>query len=174
MSGLMRKLCMSALLSLLFASCGYHLAGHGDAGLIPANTKQMVVVATGGDQAKLLPELKQALRQGLNLESVNREDVRKESFDDTIEVRVEQSSESFVSSSFDASGIANQYRLTLSGMVRVLQSGKEIWASEALSQTGDVFATGDAVAIEAQKERVAESLRQAWAQKIVGRLRSGF
>jgi len=174
MSGLIHKLCLSALLSVLFVSCGYHLAGHGDAGLIPAHTKQMVVVATGGDQAKLLPELKQALWRGLNLELVNRNDVRKEANNDTIEVRVEQSRESFVSSSFDASGIANQYRLTLSGMVRVLQSGKEIWASELLSKASDVFASGDAVAIEAQKARVAESLRQAWAQKIIGRLRSGF
>jgi len=170
----MRKLCMSALLSLLLVSCGYHLAGHGDAGLIPTNSKQMVVVAAGGDQASLLPELKKALQQGLNLALVSREEVRKEAHDDTIEVRIEQSRESFVSSSFDASGIANQYRLTLSGMVRVWQAGKEIWVSEALSQTGDVFATGDTVAIEAQKERVAESLRKAWAQKIVGRLRSGF
>ncbi|MDQ6954057.1 MAG: adenosylmethionine-8-amino-7-oxononanoate aminotransferase, partial [Mariprofundaceae bacterium] len=75
---------------------------------------------------------------------------------------------------FDTSGIANQYRVVVSASLRVLQSGKTLWVSGDILRSGDVFATGGAIAIAAQKERIAEALRDEWVQKALGRLRSGF
>jgi len=164
----MRTLFVTCLLMLTLNACGYHLVGQGEgSGAIPDNASQVVVI---GNTGKLLALFRQKLLQSSDVPVVN----MKEAMDDAIQIRVEHISETTTVSAFDASGIANQYRVTVSASLRILQSGKELWKSGVISTSGDVFATGGAVAIEAQKERVLQDLRDEWAQKALGRLRSGF
>jgi len=164
----MRGLLTALMLALALSACGYHLVGQGgDSGVIPEDATQVVVAGNAG---KLLRVFRQKLAQTGDVPVVGAD----EAMDDAVEIRMEDLSESMTASAFDASGIANQYRVTISASLRVLRSGKELWVSEAISVSGDVFVTGGAVAIEAQKERVSEALRDEWAQKALGSLRSGF
>ena len=164
----MKKLWVAV--SLLLSACGYHLVGHGDSGVIPADADQVMIVLVGRDDALLQPSFKQALKQSEGLPIVSAEQATA----DVVEVHLENISEQLVATAFDTSGIANQYRLSLSAAVRVLQSGKEIWASGNMTVSADVFATGGSAEIEAQKVSVAKSLREEWVRKAVARLRSGF
>jgi len=166
----MRGLFAVFIFALGLSACGYHLVGQGgDAGVIPEDATQVVVMATG-NSGKLLRVFRQKLAQSGDVPLVSSKDADS----DAVEIRMEYVSESMSASAFDASGIANQYRVTISASLRVLQSGKELWASEVISVSGDVFVSGGAVAIEAHKERVSEALRDEWVQKALGRLRSGF
>jgi len=166
----MRGLFAGLMLALGLSACGYHLVGQGgDAGVIPENTTQVVVVGTG-NAGKLLRVFRQKLVQSGDVPIVSSKDAGS----DAVEVRMEHASETMTASAFDASGIANQYRVTISASLRVLQSGTELWKSEVMSVSGDVFVSAGAVAIEAHKERVSEALRDEWVQKALGRLRSGF
>ncbi|PCH53891.1 MAG: hypothetical protein COC22_01425 [Flavobacteriaceae bacterium] len=168
----MRGLLTALMLAMGLSACGYHLVGQGgDSGVIPEDATQIVVVGNAG---KLFTVFRQKLAQTVDVPVVRAKDAIDDGTGNSIEVRMENFSESMTASAFDASGIANQYRVTISASLRVLQSGKELWASEAMSVSGDVFVTGGAVAIEAHKERVSESLRDEWVQKALGRLRSGF
>jgi len=164
----MRGLLTTLMLALALSACGYHLVGQGDGtGAIPVDASQIVVV---GNTGKLLTLFRQKLKQSSDVPVVN----MKEAMDNAVQIRMEHASENMTVSAFNASGIANQYKVTVSASLRMLQSGKELWKSEVISTSGDVFATGGAVAIEAQKERVLQDLRDEWAQKALGRLRSGF
>lgn len=166
----MRALFLMCGLILGLNACGYHLVGQGEgSGVIPKDASQLVVVASA-NAGKLLTVFRQKLGQSGDIAVVNMD----EAMDDAIVIRMEGVSETMAASAFDASGLANQYRVTISASLRVLQSGKELWKSESINTSGDVFAAGGAVAIEAQKQRVLQSLRDEWAQKALGRLRSGF
>ncbi len=166
----MRGLFTVLIFMLTLNACGYHLVGQGgDSGVIPDDATQIVVLATGGD-GKLLSRFRQKLAQSGDVPVVS----SSKATDDAVEVRMEHVSESMTASAFDASGIANQYRVTIAASLRVLQSGKELWVSDVVSVSGDIFVVGGAVAIEANKERVSEALRDEWVQKALGRLRSGF
>ncbi|MDX8397760.1 MAG: LPS assembly lipoprotein LptE [Mariprofundaceae bacterium] len=164
----MRQLFLLLWVSLLLGSCSYHLVGQSTGhGVIPSSATQVVIL---GEKDKLYQALRQRLLQSDDMPFVEQE----LGADDAVEIRVEQASELMTAVSFDSSGIANQYRITLSAVVRVVQSGQELWASESLAVAGDVFASGDVIAIEAQKEKVLQDLRRQWVQKLMGRLRSGF
>lgn len=166
----MKALFLTCGLMLGLNACGYHLVGQGKgSGVIPKDASQVVVVATA-NAGKLLTVFRQKLAQSGDIPVVN----MNEAMDDAIVIRMEHVSETMTGSAFDASGLANQYRVTVSASLRVLKSGKELWKSESINTSGDVFATGGAVAIEAQKQRVSQALRDEWAQKALGRLRSGF
>jgi len=97
-----------------------------------------------------------------------------EANDTTLTVYLEHGQENLQATSFDASGVANQYRLTISGNIRVLYQGEERWKSGQVSVQGDVFATGSVVAIEAERESLAKSLRKSWIQTVIQKMYSGF
>jgi len=152
------------------SACGYHLVGQGGgSGVIPDDASQVVVMATG-NAGKLLPVFRKKLMQSSDIPLVSEKDAT----DDAVVIRIENIAETITASAFDTSGIANQYKVSISASLRVLESGKELWTSGVISVSGDVFASAGAVAIEAQKERVLQSLRDQWVQKALDRLHSGF
>jgi len=157
--------------AFLFSACGYHLIGQsGETSVIPKGATELVVIAVGGGGDNLLPVARKMLtqREGLALAS------RETAGDTAVELRIEQASESLTATSFDTAGIANQYRLTVTGAVRLIYQNEEVWHSELITVAGDLFATGGSVAIEAQKERLAQSLRKQWSEKMIQQLHSGF
>jgi outer membrane lipopolysaccharide assembly protein LptE/RlpB len=165
----MKKLSM--VLMLLLSACAYHLVGQGDGrGIIPANAEQVVVMVVGRDDGGLKDAFTQVFKQSFDIPVAHDDKVDK----DAVEVRLESVSEALIATAFDTSGIAKQYRLSISASARVLQSGKEIWVMQNMAVSADVFATGGSAEIEAQKVSVAKSLREEWSRKAVARLRSGF
>jgi len=169
----MRRLYFAVFCMLSLSACGYHLVGQGGEGVIPEDATQ-VIVSASGNAGQLLSAFRQKIAQSSDVPVVNAKDARNDATGNSVEIRLEHSSESMNASAFDAAGIANQYRVTISASLYVSQSGKELWRSGNISVSGDVFATGGVVAIEAQKQRVAKDLRAEWVQKALGRLRSGF
>lgn len=170
----MKGLLTVLILMLTLSACGYHLVGQGESsGVIPKNASQIMVVATP-NTGKLLTMFRQKLAQSSDVPVVDMNEAKDAVTDNSIEIRMEHVSEAMTASAFDASGIANQYRLTISASLRVLQSGKKLWESEVIRTSGNVFAAGGVVAIKAQKERVLQDLREEWVQKALGSLRSGF
>jgi len=165
---------LTTVLLLFLSGCGYHLVGQGDAvGVIPNDATQLLLIevaAKNNEHHALFRAFQQRLAEMTEAKLVRRDEAQL----DAVEVRLEGVTEQFSATAFDASGIANQYRLRLSASVRVLKNGEELWGSGVIAASGDVFAIGSSVAIEAQKERVLQSLRDEWVQKAVSRMRSGF
>jgi len=168
----MKGLLATLMLAIGLNACGYHLVGQGGgSGVIPPDATQ-IVIYSGQDNVKLTQLFRQKLAQSSELPVLRLQDATAD--ENTVEIRIEHIAENMTASAFDTSGIANQYRVSVSASLRVLQAGKTLWESEAIIVSSDVFATGGAVAIEAQKERVVQALHDEWTQKAQGRLRSGF
>jgi outer membrane lipopolysaccharide assembly protein LptE/RlpB len=168
-----RTLLIATLLAL--TSCGYHLTGHGGgAGVIPADVETVSLQATNEVAKTLMPELK---RHFLTKSDRGYELVDLDEAQDSeahASVRLEQASERFVPSAYDTTGVATQYRLIISGNIRIYRSGKLLWESGAISESGDVFVTGGPVGIEASRSRIQRDLRKQWAARAWNRLSSGF
>ncbi|MBL1353196.1 MAG: hypothetical protein COA61_007705 [Zetaproteobacteria bacterium] len=161
-----------ATCALWLSACGYHLVGQGGiSDIVPKDALALQVKMLAGDDARLLAVAEKSLVQRTSLPLLKQGD---EATDGVLDIYIEHAQESMNATSFDASGVANQYRLTISGKMRVLYQGKERWQSGAVAVQGDVFATGGAVVIEAQRESVAKSLRRQWVQQALQRMYSGF
>jgi len=160
---------MALLLAL--ASCGYHLVGHGDSagGAIPADVKAISLV--GNADAKLLSQLRQRL-QSDRYAIIDAKDIHDLAAHAMLHINITPLS--FTPSTYDASGIATQYRMVFSGSFMLVREGKTIWQSGAISRQGDVFVTGGPTSIEASRERLLKDLHKQWLSDAVGRIRSGF
>ncbi|MFC1542292.1 LPS assembly lipoprotein LptE [Pseudomonadota bacterium] len=172
---MIRSVALPLMLAMALTSCGYHLVGHGDgAGVIPADVETVSLQATNETAKSLLVELKRRIsnrgEEGyLLVEADEVEDAEAHAA-----IRLEQVSERFVPSAYDASGVANQYRLTISGNIRVYRSGKLLWESGVISESGDVFVVGGPPGAEASRSRIQRDLRSQWASRAWSRLSSGF
>jgi len=156
---------------LWLSACGYHLVGQGNtSNAVPETAKLLQVQLLNSHNDALLMVAQRALLERTGLALAHSDEPNPT----LLTVYIEQAQERLQATSFDASGVANQYRLTLSGSVRTFYQGEERWQSGVISVQGDVFATGGAVAIEAQREAVAKSLRQAWVEKVMRRMYSNF
>lgn len=169
----MRKLlwlpCIALLLTL--ASCGYHLVGHGDntGGAIPADVKAISLV--GNADAKLLSQLRNRLQSDRYV-IIDAKDIDEQTEHAMFHVNI--AALSFTPSAYDVSGIATQYRMVFTGSLMLVQQGKTIWQSGAISRQGDVFVAGGPTSIEASRERLLKDLQKQWLSDAMGRIRSGF
>jgi len=170
-----RKAVVSMMFAMALSSCGYHLVGHGDnAGVIPADVETVSLQATNEAAKALLPELKRRF-MAKGSRSYALVDVGKaEDADAHADIRLEQVSEQYVASAYDATGVATQYRLTISGNIRIYRSGKLLWESGAISESGSVFVVGGPVGSEASRSRIQRDLRKQWITRAWSRLSSGF
>lgn len=163
------------MFALVLASCGYHLVGHGgDAGVIPADVKTVSLQAANETAATLMPELKRyfSTKGDKGYELVDAD--KPHDAEVHADVRLEQASRQFVPSAYDRSGVATQYRMTISGNIRVYRAGKLLWESGAISESGDVYVTGGPVGVEASRSRIQRDLQKQWAARAWNRLSSGF
>jgi outer membrane lipopolysaccharide assembly protein LptE/RlpB len=161
--------------SLMLVSCGYHLMDRSDgAGVIPADVKTVSLQATNETAETLMPQLKRHFLtksdKGYELVDVG----KTQDPEAHAAIRLEQASERFVPSAYDTTGVATQYRLIISGNIRIYRSGKLLWESGAISESGDVFVTGGPVGVEASRSRIQRDLRKQWATRAWKRLSSGF
>jgi len=156
---------------LMLSACGYHLVGQGNSSeAVPSTADSLWVQMLNSHDDALLNVAQRALleRTGLQLAHPDEPSAT------LLTIYIEHAQENLQVTSFDASGVANQYRLTISGNIRVLYQGEERWQSGQVSVQGDVFATGGAVAIEAQRESLAKSLRKSWVEQVMRQMYSGF
>jgi len=164
----LRAAMLAVLLSL--AGCGYHLVGHGGgAGAIPADITTVTVA--GNAEAGLLSRLRQQL-QSDRYAMVDSRAVTDKAHHAT--VLIHMSALTFTPSAFDISGVATQYRMTITGEVQVDIDDKTIWQSGPIQRQGDVFVTGGPTSIEASKQRLQKDLSRQWISDAIGRIRSGF
>ena len=156
---------------MLLTSCGYHLVGQGGGvGVIPADVRTLSIIGSGEAQQVLSP-----LRQRLSSESfslIEHDNIADEEHHATL--RLHLSPHTYNPSAYDVAGVAIQYRMVLSGSLKVDRAGKVIWQSGTIQRWGDVFVSGDPTSIEASRERLLRDLRKQWLQDAMGRLRSGF
>ncbi|MDQ6995812.1 MAG: hypothetical protein Q9M18_09485 [Mariprofundaceae bacterium] len=156
----------------MISACGYHLVGQGGTSdVVPKDAVALQVQMLNSHDIALLTVVEKALEQRMSLPLMKE---NKHSEERVLHVYIEHAQENMLATSFDSSGVANQYRLTISGKMRVLYQTKQRWESSMMTVQGDVFATGDAIAIEAQRESVAKSLRKEWVQHVLQRMYSGF
>ncbi len=172
MNALLRALLLTTL--LLPAGCGYHLVGQGsEIGAIPADVRSISV--SGNANPALLNALRQRLRSS-RYTVVDRAADGGSGADSqqhaTIYVNIGPAR--FTPSAFDRNGIATQYRMALSGSIRVEHNGDTLWQSGQILHQGDVFVTGGPTSIEASRQRLQQDLGKQWLNDAVGRLRSGF
>ncbi len=168
------KILMPCFVSgLMLSGCGYHLVGHGDSsGAIPEDVVSVSVESPALFASGLVSALKRQLDGSDRYKVIAPEDVVDESTHAVI--RVEQVSEQFVPSAYDASGIATQYRLTLRGRVVLYREGRRVWESGSISKAGDVFVAGGPSGIEASRRRIREDIEKEWVYAAVSRINSGF
>lgn len=158
-------------LSLLMTSCGYHLVGQGAATVIPSEVLTAHLSSQAGvEYQALLKQLKISWGQRKNLPVL--QDTT--SLVNHITLRIEQATESFVPVTFDAAGLAIQYRLQVRAVLNMYQEHDLLWGSGAVMVSGDVFGDVNPSAIEAERAELLENLRQQWAKEAMNRLQSGF
>lgn len=158
---------IAIFLSLLVSSCGYHLAGQGR-GSIPEDVNELALIAVGDAAQEILPVMRnQLLSNSLDIAPV----VAGES---DAEFRLDDVSEDFSPVSFDASGVAVTYRLSLSGRVSLWRGGNIIWESSSIHKQGDVYVVGDPASTEALKKRLKKDLQKQWVREAWRALTSGF
>jgi len=166
----MRHIC-TLFIVLLLSSCGYHLVGQGDSSVIPDGV-QSAWLETGSSAQE------QALR--LELAALWQENEHLPVLDDVkpskthITVRLEQVREVFSPIGFDASGLAVQYRLSISATLRIYQNNSLIWQAHSILVSADVFAGDDPSVIESERARLTKQLQTSWARAALARLQSGF
>ncbi len=164
---------MSMMFALLLTSCGYHMVGQADSGgAIPEDVTTVSIQGLGGAAETLLPELKRQFAGNNRYQMIAVEDVTDAQAHAVL--RIEQAAETFVPSAYDQSGIATQYRMTISGNVRIYREGKLIWETGVVSESGDVYVAGGPTGIESSRKKIQENLRKAWIFAVWGRINSGF
>ena len=170
-----RRASVPVVVAMLLTSCGYHLVGHGNgAGVIPADVETVSLQATNEAAKSLLVELKRRISNRSEEGYLLVEADKVEDAEAHAAIRLEQASEQFVPSAYDASGVATQYRLTISGNILVYRSGKLLWKSGVISESGEVFVVGGPPGAEAARNRIQRDLRAQWASRAWSRLSSGF
>ncbi|MDQ6973541.1 MAG: hypothetical protein Q9M10_01545 [Mariprofundaceae bacterium] len=163
---------MGAACVFILSACGYHLVGQGGTSdAVPQDAVALRVHMVASEHQPLLSVVEKSVLQRMALPLLKQTD---DSTDKVLNIYIEDANENMVATSFDRAGVANQYRLTISGKMRVLYKNQERWQSPFIAVQGDVFATGDALAIEAQRESVAKSLREEWVQRVLQRMYSEF
>jgi outer membrane lipopolysaccharide assembly protein LptE/RlpB len=162
------------LLPLLLAGCGYHLAGSGEgSGAVPADVQTLSLQMQGADPAGLLPELKRSIGKAhTNYRLVGNDAVV--ASDTHARLFLQGVAEAFTPSAYDATGIAVQYRLTISATLQLYRHGEQIWNSGPIHVSGDVYVSGGPVSIEASRQQLRRDLRGEWVRIAMSRLRSGF
>jgi len=157
--------------TLMLTSCGYHLVGHGTMTVIPegVTTASLETMETGNAKI-LLSELQYLWQKKNNLPALSDQKTGAEH----VTLRIENVTVSFVPAAFDASGLAIQYRLNISGVLNMYQQDALIWGSGVVMESADIFEGSDPSATEAERSRQTEQLNQEWAKDALSRLRSGF
>jgi len=151
---------------MVLSGCGYHLAGQADGeGMIPAGAD---VAIQGAMQRAWQQALSEQLSQHYALRKASDANA------DTFLLRVLHPSEHLLATAYDASGIAEQYRLQLSAAMLLEHQGKVLWESGTVTVAGDVFATSDTANITSQQEKLSRELYDEWARRALSRMRSGF
>ncbi len=162
-------------LVLILTSCGYHLVGQGESAVIPEGVTSASLEAAPNALGKtLLADLRVQWLQRESLPSLESGGGQHH-----VVLRIENPSEAFTPVSFDASGLAIQYRLSVSGSLNMYQNNSLIWQSGAVSASADIFGdasalTNNPASIEAEREALKEQMYQQWAQDALARLQSGF
>lgn len=189
MMHMLRALTLTLLLAV--TGCGYHLIGHGGgSGAVPADVDTLVLVGSGdvaevmvafrqrlaGERYQLVSvdELAAAAKATKGDASTQTETEGEDLHSRQAQLLIRLSSPAFVPSAYDVSGIATQYRMTLTGSLTLDRQGEAIWQSGPITEQGDVFVSGDPASVEAARERLVEDLRKAWVADALGRFRSGF
>ncbi|MDQ6969007.1 MAG: adenosylmethionine-8-amino-7-oxononanoate aminotransferase [Mariprofundus sp.] len=167
---------MAMLMSVSLTGCGYHLVGHGDdeGGAIPADVQLLALVSNA--EPGLLVQLRQRLQSDrYAIVEVNGLEANKPANEAHFAIlQVNIAALSFTPSTYDAGGIATQYRMIFSGSLLLEKQGQTIWRSGLIQRQGDVFVSSEPTGIEASRERLLADLSKQWLSDAVGRIRSGF
>lgn len=166
------------MLAVSFSGCGYHLAGHGGKiTVLPEGTQAIVVHAPGADAAMLAQSLMTLMQSGSDY-MVLRDNDPKAKGVQAVELDIENVSSQFVPSAYDSNGYAIQYRLSLSGSVRLMQGDTMLWNSGTITASTDVYVqgAGGAGSLQASlsQDRAKREMRQQWARQAWEALQSGF
>lgn len=169
---------MSLVLAVSLAGCGYHLAGHGGRiVVIPEDVHTIVVRTTGADAAMLAQSLMTLMQAGSDYTVLRASDPKAQGVD-AVELDIENVSSSFVPSAYDRNGYAIQYRLSLSGSVRLVRGDTMLWNSGPIAASTDIYVqgAGGAGSLQASlsQDRAKQDMRDEWARKAWEALTSGF
>ena len=159
-------------LSLLFASCGYHLAGQGDFSVIPEDV-QSVALEAGATQLdkQVKSEMVRVWSQGSLPALYDEPPLNSEQH---VVIRIEQLGYAMRPVAYNSSGLAIQHNLELSGQLYMYRNSERIWQSGRLSEGSDIFGGGDPSVTEAERERLSDQLQQRWVKRAIKSLKSGF
>ena len=156
---------------MLLSGCGYHLVGQGESNVIPEGVHTANLTTNAGVQGKLLlAELHQLWTQNTSLPALSKKDPQ-------VMLRIEGANNTFIPIAYDASGLAIQYKLSVSGILNMYKDDTLIWSSSIIVVDATVF--GDASSnnpsvVEAERQTLQEQLYLQWAQDALARLQSGF
>jgi len=167
---------LAMLLLCLLSSCGYHLVGHGDGAgsAVPADVTLLGLA--GNAKPALLSSLRQRLRSDhyAIVDGNGVEANKTENEDNFAMLYISIAPLVFTPSTYDAAGLATQYRMVFSGSLLIERQGETIWQSGLIQRQGDVFVSAEPTSIEASRERLLRDLRKQWLSDAIGRIRSGF
>lgn len=167
---------LAMLLLCLLSSCGYHLVGHGDGAgsAVPADVTLLGLA--GNAKPGLLNSVRLRLQSDhyAIVDGNGVEANKTENEDNFAMLYINIAPLVFTPSTYDAAGLATQYRMVFSGSLLIERQGKTIWQSGLIQRQGDVFVSAEPTSIEASRVRLLRDLRKQWLSDAVGRIRSGF
>jgi outer membrane lipopolysaccharide assembly protein LptE/RlpB len=166
------------LVALSLGGCGYHLAGSGGKiVVIPEDTQAIVVRTSGADAAMLAQSLMTLMQAGSDYTVLRAGDPKAQGVN-AVELDIENVSSQFVPTAYDRNGYAIQYRLSLSGSVRLVKGDTVLWNSGPITASTDIYVqgAGGAGALQASlsQDRAKRDMRDEWARKAWEALTSGF
>lgn len=174
----MRRMLAVLMLGLALGGCGYHLAGHGGKiTVLPEGTQAIIVRTSGADAAVLAQAMITMMQAGSDYTVLRAGDPKAQGVN-AVELDIENVSSQFVPSAYDSNGYAIQYRLSLSGSLRLMKGDTMLWNGGAITASTDIYVQGSGGAGSLQaslsQDRAKRQLRQQWARQAWEALQSGF
>jgi hypothetical protein len=144
---------------------------------MPAGAQAIVVHASGADASVLAQSLMTLMQSGSDYTVLRAGDPKARGVS-AVELDIENVSSQFVPSAYDSNGYAIQYRLSLSGSMRLMQGDTVLWNGGTITASTDVYVQGSGGAGSLQaslsQDRAKREMRQQWARQAWDALQSGF
>ncbi|MDX8376861.1 MAG: hypothetical protein R8L53_02430 [Mariprofundales bacterium] len=152
---------------LFITGCGYKLAGQGQ-GVVPEDVHIVAIYAPAAASLANMLRHHAGHKRGYVIV------IDADSDTADAEFHISGMNETFLPSSYDASGIAQSYNLTLTASISLWRDGLQIWNGGNINVREDVYAIGDPSSIQAARQRISNDLQQEWASEAWLRISSGF
>ncbi len=157
---------LSCLLLTCLSACSYHLAGQGSS-VVPLSVKVLSLTSDRPEAEAVLPILEQYLMQQETHYRIIKGDAM-------TQLQLQKLSLQETPSSFQSNGLIASWALSFQASLQLIRDGEVLWQSGNIQVHDDLFDRGDPTALEAERQKALQAMRQRWVQEAWRRMHSAF